>query len=514
MSFVFGHLDSLLSHIVGGDAIVQELDAEQLHWLDDAPDSEVEELLSRLAELEPSEIMAANLSSVLRHLVYRLQTWRKGERRRLPASLVPLVAQLYQRLGPQTVARAYLLQMLSSSAGPAELAAFVQLLADDPPGDAPGVMLAFGPLFQHTTYDPRAVFPDLLDSIAHPSVAASVIDLANFLTRQGLLAVHPGAERKEQLMELLGAIAQRLGQLEEAPDEMVQSREALLQQIDESVALGVALCDALALIGDKAAVAKLYQAFEIRHRRLHTEAAAALARFEEEAGREALIALAAEPVARLRVLAYADELELSDRIEEQYRTDAAQAESELALWLAQPSQMGIPPTRLELVDSRTQYWPGDDEPVACFLFRFTYQVGETQYSNIGIAGPGTHAFAADLQDLPPNDIYAAFAGWQAEHEDIYELDANELTEQQRVEVAKLERRLRDDHYDAIQPTMLGMFLGDRVLVAKAAREGHTGIAVTDGHESLWFANRNPERPIRSLEAICIYKGRRLLRSFN
>jgi hypothetical protein len=274
------------------------------------------------------------------------------------------------------------------------------------------------------------------------------------------------------------------------------------------------LCDALALIGDKAAVAKLYQAFEIRHRRLHTEAAAALARFEEEAGREALIALAAEPVARLRVLAYADELDLSDRIEEQYRTDAAQAESELALWLAQPSQMGIPPTRLELVDSRTQYWPGYDEPVACFLFRFTYQVGETQYSNIGIAGPGTHAFAADLQDLPPNDIYAAFAGWQAEHEDIYELDANELTEQQRVEVAKLERRLRDDHYDAIQPTMLGMFLGDRVLVAKAAREGHAGIAVTDGHESLWFANRNPERPIRSLEAICIYKGRRLLRSFN
>jgi hypothetical protein len=432
----------------------------------------------------------------------------------LPASLIPLVVRLYERLGKATIARAYLLQMLSSSAGPEELAAFVDLVTSDPPEDAPGVMLSFGPLFQHTDYDPESLFPRLLDAIAHPAVAASVIDLANYLTRRGLLDAHPGAERRQQLMDLLGAIAQRLGKIEETPDDLADSREALIRQIDDSVALGVALCDGLALIGDREAIAKLYQAFEIRHRRLHTEAAAALARFDEEVGRDALIALAAEPVARLRVLAYAEELELSDQIDEQYRTPAARAESELTLWLAQPSQMGIPPTKLELVDSRNQYWPGYDEPVDCFLLRFIYQVGEAQYSNIGIAGPATHAFAADLQDLPPGDIYAAFAGWQAEHEDIYEYDVNELTEQQRVDVAKLERRLRDDHFDALQPTMLGMFLGDRVLVAKATREGHSGIAVTDGYESLWFANRNPERPIRSLEAICIYKGRRLLRSFN
>ena len=514
MSSVPAHLNNLLTHLVGGYTNLQELDAEQLHWLDAAPDSEVEELLIRLTESEPSEISPTNLASVLSHLVYRLQPWRKSERRRLSASLVPLVVRLYQRLGPETVARAYLLQMLSSSAGDEELAAFVSLLVSDPPGDASGVLLSFGPLFQHTGYDPQSLFPELLDAIAHLTVAASVIDLANFLTRRSLLGVHPGAERRQQLMDLLGAIAQRLGKIEEAPDEVAGSQEALIQQIDESVALGVALCDGLALIGDREAIPKLYQAFEIRHRRLHTEAAAALARFDEEVGRDALIALAQEPVARLRVLAYAEELDLVDKIDEEFQTPAAKAESELALWLAQPSQMGIPPTQLELVDSRNQYWPGYDEPVDCFLLRFTYQVGEGQYSNIGIAGPATHAFAADLQDLPPSDIYAAFAGWQAEHEDIYELDVNELTEQQRVDVSKLERRLRDDHFDALQPTTLGMFLGDRVLVAQATREGHSGIAVTDGHESLWFANRNPERPLRSLEAICIYKGRRLLRSFN
>lgn len=514
MPSVSAHLDHVLLHLAATETVPHDLDAEDLHWLDDAPDEEVEHLLTEVGEFAPAQIVPRNLASVLRHLVYRLQPWMKSARKRLPPTTVPVIIHLYTHLGSEHASRAYLLQMLSSSAGQTELEAFVELVIADPPGDASAVMLAFGPLFQHASYDPRVLFPRLLDAIGQQAVAASVIDLANFVTRQNLLDVHPGTERKQQLMELLGAIVQRLEQIEEAPDDAADSRESLMQQIEEGVALGVALCDALALIGDKEAIGKLYQAFEIRHRRLHTEAAAALARFGELAGEEALVRLAAEPVARLRVLAYAEELDLSEKIDEQYQTPTARAESEIALWLAQPSQMGIPPTQLELVDSRTQYWPGYDEPVDCFLFRFIYQVGEQRYSNIGIAGPATHAFAADLQDLPLDDIYAAFAGWQAEHEDIYERDVIELNESQRVDVAKLERRLRDDHFDAIQPSTLGSFFGDKVLVAKATREGHSGIAVTDGHESFWFANRNPERPIRSNEAICIYKGRRLLRTFN
>ena len=507
-------LDHLLLHLSGDETLLHELDAEDLHWLDAADDEEVRQLLMQLAGLDPSRIVAVNLAGVLRHLVYRLQPWMKAARKTLPADIVPVIAHLYKHLGKQHASRAYLLQMLTSSGEEDELEAFIDLVISDPPNDASAVMLAFGPLFQHTDYDPATLFPRLLDAIAQPTVAASVIDLANFLTRQGLLDVHPGSQRKEQLMQLLGAIVQQLEQIEETPDEVAESRAALMQQIEDGVALGVALCDALALIGDKEAIGKLYQAFEIRHRRLRTEAAAALARFDEQEGEDALIRLAAEPVARLRVLAYADELGFGDKIDDQYRTAAARAEAELALWLGQPSQMGIPPSQLELVDAREQYWPSYDEPLDCYLFRFTYQVGEAQFSNVGIAGPITHAFGADLQDLPPDDIYAAFAGWQAEHEDIYEQDVTHLNESQRVDVAKLERRLRDDHFDAIQPTTLAMFLGDKVLAARATREGHAGIAITDGQESLWFASRNPERPIRAAEALCIYKGRRLLRSFN
>ena len=68
------------------------------------------------------------------------------------------------------------------------------------------------------------------------------------------------------------------------------------------------------------------------------EAAAALARLGDEDGKQELVALAAEPVARLRVLAYARELNLLDEVEENYRSPVAEAEAELCAWLAEPTR--------------------------------------------------------------------------------------------------------------------------------------------------------------------------------
>jgi hypothetical protein len=286
------------------------------------------------------------------------------------------------------------------------------------------------------------------------------------------------------------------------------------RQVNDGVALAVSLCDALALIGDKSVTGKLYQTLDLAHRRLRTEAAAALAKLGEPAGVEALVALAAEPVARLRVLAYAEELGVLDRVAERYRTAPAQAEAEVALWLAQPSQMGVPPTECELVDTRCQYWPGYDEPVNCFLFRFTYRLGERAFSNIAIAGPLVHAFGADLSDLPPHDIYAAFAGWHAEHAEISEVDVEQLNDAQRSELFRLERRLGDEGYDDVQPLRLGSFFGDKVLIARALWHAQPGVAVADAAQCSWFPQRPSRRPLGPEEAYLIYKGRRLLRTFN
>ena len=482
-------------------------------WLASATDEEVEQLLAAIVARPPLAQGPADafLGAIFQQLRGR---WRSLGFERIGHSAVSLLSSLYRQLGAASKARCHLLQVLAGDQGPEALRAFADLVADDPPQDRSGVGIAFSPLFQHKAYDASCLFPRLLQAICHPCVAAAVIDLCNFVTREGLSAKHPAAARRGQLAALLGELAQRLASIEELPQANHESLPKVARQVDDGVAMAIALCDAMGLIGDDSVVGKLHQVLSLKHRRLRTEAAAALAKLGEEAGRECLIALAAEPVCRPRVIAYARELGMLDRIDDKYRTPLAQAEAELALWLAQPSQLSIPPMWLELIDTRTQYWPGFDQPVDCFLLRFTYQLAEAQYSNIGIAGPLTHAFAADLADLPLDDIYAAFAGWHVQHEEVYEVEIDALSDVERPTAVHLERRLRDRGYDGIQPLKLGHFFGERMLVAQAVRDGCPGIGVVDERDVQWHPSAGRQRPIGAHEACSIYKGRKLLRSFN
>ena len=175
-----------------------------------------------------------------------------------------------------------------------------------------------------------------------------------------------------------------------------------------------------------------------------------MAKLGEEEGREALVALAAEPVTRRRVIAYAQELEIESQIDEQYTTSQAISESELALYLAQPSQLGIPPTSIELFDSRSLYWPGYDDQEECFLFKFTYNLANGKFSNIAIAGPVTHAVVDDLTKLPTDDVYSCFAGWSAEHNDIYDIDPASVDDAQKLQIAQIMDRLTQDGYDNME----------------------------------------------------------------
>jgi hypothetical protein len=484
-----------------------------LQWLSEATDEEVDHLLSGLLQ-HPDSVAHGReklLCVALHQLSMRL---RNQDQPHLAPQTLSMIAALYRHLDQENRARCYLLQMLSVTAQPASLALFVKLVAEDPPLDREAVGLAFGPLFQRRDYPMEALFPDLLAAISQPSVAAPVMDLCNYVTREKLVSVHPATDRRQQFIALLGSLVQRLTGLEERGEVRDESLEDVAQLVDDSVALAIALCDALAQIGDEAAVGKLYQAMDLRHRRLRTEAAAALARLGEDAGRDALLKLSAEPVCRLRVLAYADELEFLDQVPQEFQTAAARGEAELALWLAQPTQFGIPPTSIELQDARTLYWPGFEHPVDCFLYHFTYRFADAEYANIGIAGPLAHAFAADLTGLSFDDAYAAFAGWHVQHEDIYELNVHEMTEDQRVEVSRLERKLHDAGYESLRPMQLGFFLGDRWLAAYSVQGGVTGTAIVDQQEIQWHPHEGYPRPRGTHEAVCIYKGRKLMESFN
>ena len=517
-------MDDRLATLLSDLDRVATVDAEEsaacirrTSWLETATVDEIDRLLDALLDRGPPADIRADelLSAALLHVV--------GRQRATPDAptaleysdpLLEKAARLYGHLGPNNRSREYLPCLLSVARTRMALAAFAELMVESPPGDARSVMTSFAPLFQARDYDPARLFPRLFDGLSHVSVAAVILDLANYVTRQGLVSRHPGTERRDELAALLGGIVGNLGRLESSPPAEGETAETLGKKVNEGVALAVSLCDALALVGDTSVTGKLNQALGLGHRRLRTEAAAALAKLGEEAGVEALIGLAAEPVTRLRVLAYAEELGVLDKVSEEYQTAEAKAEAEITLWLAEPAQIGIPPTKCELVDRRNQHWPGYDDRVECFLFCFTYDLGQVKFSNIGIAGPLTHAFGADLCDLPPNDIYAAFAGWHAKHDEIVEVDVEHLSDVQRTDVARFERRLRDDGYDAIHPLTLGVFFGDKSLVAEAVRDGSSGVAVVDTEQTSWFVQGTNSRPLGPHEAYCIYKGRKLLQFFN
>jgi hypothetical protein len=432
---------------------------------------------------------------------------------------IPLpIAALYRALGAESRARAQLLAWLATSGQPEELKLLGQLLVAAPPTDEHDVIQAFAPLFQRREAAVAQLFPGLFAALESPLLAAPLLDLANFLVREKVVAKHPAADRVGDLIALLGEVSQSLSSLEEQPAARGDSPRDLSRRVAQGVALAVSLCHALALIGERSATGKLFQALAVRHRRLRTEAAAALAALGEEAGRTELIALAAEPIARLRVLAYAAELGLTARIAAEYTTPVARAQAELCVWLAEPTQYGVPPTACELFDHRRLHWPGYGTPIDAYLFQFQYTVTvdelQRSYSNIGIAGPLVHAFVADLGDLPPDDIYAAFAGWQAQHADIREFDVAHLSQSEKLEAERLKRKLNDAGFCDIAPERMGYFFGDKALVATASREGVAGIAVADFSDTLFFPHRHRRRPLGIEEAYCIYKGRKLLKAFN
>lgn len=495
------------------------------NWLIESPREQWTEFFGAVAAIElplPTNTDRL-LTSILASMVQqRRQSLSSGEKRDCllaDTQLLAVLHQLYVQLPQRSGAKAPILTWLSAGGTKEQLELLVDLLLEDPPEDEQQIALALSPLFLKRPLAVDALFPKLFAVIDKPQLAAPVLDLANYLTREKIVEQHPGTSMAVPLMELLSSLALSLAALEERPEDFAETPQQLARRVSHSVSLAVSLCDALALIGDERAIGKLNQALRLAHRRVQTEAAAALARFGDQAGKDALVALAAEPVARLRVLTYAQELKLLDKIPPQFKTPAARAESELVIWLAEPTQFGVPPSQLELVDHRRLHWPGYTTEVDCFLFRFTYRLtledGSTRsYSNVGIAGPLAHAFTADLADLPPDDIYAAFAGWQAEHEDIKQYEVPRLSKAEQLEVARLERRLHDGGYMEIQPVQMGYFFGEKALLAQATRDGVEGVAVADFEDILFYPARQPRRSLGLEEAYSIYKGRKLLRAFN
>lgn len=487
-------------------------EAQPLSWLVSLDDQSLGELIEALASQSPP---GPRQRGMLERFLRGLHTRSRTHRRSMSAHVVSQLRALLPTFSEEPALRVLLLQALATDQSAAALECLVEQLIAAPPETSSQVGQVFSPLFQFAGSTCRTLFPRLLEGLQHPQLATTVLDFGNFLFQEGAVGEHPAACRGQQLVELLRATVQRLAMLETPGAGDAYSRETLIALVDQGVGLTAALCATLAFCDYREGIGALFQAAQLRHRRICVEASWALARLGEQAGRDTLIELAAEPVARLRVLTYAEELGLLDAIPEEHQQPAARAEAELTSWLATPQNFGFPPARCELIDSRELYWPGYDDEVTCSLFRFEYPLAaDRMYENVGIAGPLAFCLSADLTDLPVEDIYAAYAGWHAQHDEIRQYPESDLAGRLAPEVARFTRRVRDAGYDAVAPRLMGEFFGERVLVGRAARQDACGWFAVDRREVYWFPGAAAPGQIGPREVLLIYQGKQILHAFN
>jgi hypothetical protein len=410
--------------------------------------------------------------------------------------------------------RHLLLHLLSLARTDASLDLLGERLKASPPQNWIDAAQVLSPLMQHRDWKPSVVFPKLLKSIEHASIAAPAIDLANFATRVKLTNEHPAAGQVETLNRLLSGVTRSLERFEADPSTFGDDVATVQERLSQAVSLAVSLCDALGLIGHDASKPKLEQAMQLRHRRVQCEAAGALARMGDAAGRDRLIELAKEPSARLRVIAYAEELGFEESIDAKFRSDASLAESEVAIWLSQPDRFGVPPTSVETIDERQWMWPGFNDRVDCFLVRFHYDLGQRTYSNIALAGPAVFAMACDLADMQVDDIYAIYAGWQAEHDEIFTVAVPQFNASQTRVVETLQDHLDREGYEELKPELFGVFLDEHAAIFVAMREGKACRVLSDGLETIPVPLVGRSRPVQPNDLWNLYKGRKMLRTFN
>jgi len=499
-----------------GFSSTQDLPEGLLNSLRAADGSEIETLLNVVsANFDQMNSGPLRLRQLMQQVAVRLNKLVREEEPDVAIVTPEILVRLGDMLSAvDALASAHCLQMLAMQPDEESIDALAATLTEQPPEQMQAVAIALSPLWQLEGSLLELFFDRMGDGFVHPATMSALLDLANYSTRMQKTAEHPYADRVDKLLGLLANLTNRLGLMEENPAKFGDDVESIQKVLNESVALTVSLCDALGLIGDASANEQLLKTLALSHRRVQTEAAGALARLGDSAGKLRLIELAEDRVARLRAIAYAEELGFAEEIEGELRLPQSIAEAELASWLAAGDRFGISPHEMELYDARTQYWPSFEEPQDCYLFRYTYIVPSGQLSNIGIAGPLTCSFNSDLANLPADDIYAVFAGWQAEHEDIFEVPEPLLNRDQRREADRLVRSLEERECEVKQIIALTFFLGEIALLATVQNDGKRLYAVTDGNEFLVYPATDHPLALTPDLVLSIFRGRKLLRTFN
>lgn len=473
-------------------------------------------LLELAGEIENSRVAAIVETAIERALAVRespqaLRLWHLGAREGdAPGSLW---RDAYGRSLAAQPLRGVILQLASRVHDEAALGLAVESLATDPPALPEQVDAALAEWFALPRATLERFVPQLAAALAHPSCMGGVLDVMNWSVRTGLLARHPASDREASLAQALTAVVARLqGFVGAAVEESEAAARA--REIERGVSLCVALIDALGWMKSQTGRDALGEALLLLHRRIQTEAAAALARRGDPRGIDRLAELTVDPASRLRAKKYARELGLEDRLPPQARGEIANYEAELATWLAHPRAMGMAPTRMEFVARRKLPWAAADQPVDYVLFRVEYRLGTAWYENLAFAGPTPFATSSDLTRLSLYDACALVMGTHAEHDSIrrWSVDPAELSRW----TGTLERLAEEEGATLESPEFVADFFEERCLVGEFGREGVRGRAVVVRGEpgmGYWLPFDAAPRPLTADETFAVWMGRKFFKAF-
>lgn len=423
------------------------------------------------------------------------------------------LTSLYSRLPPDCKNRYMLLHLLLMIGNPESLRLAVKHIKLSDVNSWQTGAYILSPLMQKKEWPIDAVFPEILDALQCPGLAGPILDLANYLVRNKLLEKHPASHRLDSLLLMFSKLVCRLESLESNPGSFSEDPAASIKLLDVSISILISTCDAIGLIGNPIAIPKLKAALSIKHRRVRTEVAATLTSFSDEEGKNCLLQLAADPYCRLRVIQYCKELGIIDLVGQSFLTDEAFAEAALSVWLAEATQFGVAPTSVEVISRRNLFWPGYARKVNCFLLKFGYSFRGRSYVNIGIVGPITYATTISLCQLSIDDVFAFYAGWHVENDEIFISKAT-LEESCRGEILAFARHAEKEGFASPQLLYIGDFFEKKVGIFEAMKDGMLVIVLTDG--SCLITN-NPVSnldPLKSTDLWYIYVGRTLLQKFN
>lgn len=466
-------------------------------------------------EIENSRIAAIMETAIERALAVRespqaLRLWHLGARDgEAPGSLWP---EFYARSLAAQPLRGLVLQLASRVRDEAALDFAVDVLANDPPARSEQVDAALAEWFALPRATVERFVPKLVPALAQPACLAGALDVMNWSVRTGLLARHAAVEREAALAQALTAVVAKLQDFVGAAVEESEA-PARAGEIERAVSLCVALIDALGWMKGPSGRDALGEAMLLPHRRIQTEAAAALARRGDSRGVDRLAELAVDPASRLRAKKYARELGLEDRLPPQARGEIANYEAELAAWLAHPRAMGMAPTRMEFVARRKLPWAAADQPVDYVLFRVEYRLGAAWYENLAFAGPTPFATSSDLTRLSIYDACALLMGAHAEHDSIRRWN---------VDPAELSRwtgdlsRLEEEGVTLESADFAADFFEERCLLGEFRREGTRGRGVILRGEpglAYWLPLDEAPRPLTAEETFSLWKGRRFFKAF-